>query len=89
MSLGSNTGLDYATELGIDLKELVKEAFWHPVAAHQNAEIRKRGEEYWEYVRRVNPEPPPRMAVLDAKPRPRFQFTEKQLEIALRSLGGK
>jgi hypothetical protein len=84
----TQSGISWAEQLGIHLEALYTEAFWHPVAAYENDRIRKQGEAYWAWVRHCNPEPPSRVARMEAKKRPMFEFTERQLEIALRSLGG-
>ena len=78
--------VDWSKELGIDKDLLQLEAFWHPVAQYENELIRKRGEDYWAWHRLQNPEPPSRMASIDAQARPRFKFTERQLELAIQSL---
>lgn len=77
--------VDWSKELGIDKNVLSLEHFWHPVAQYDNDLIRKRGEDYWAWHRLQNPEPPSRMASIDAKARPRFRFTERQLELAIQS----
>lgn len=80
--------VDWADELGIDLATLHLEAFWHPVAQWENARIAKQGEDYWAWYRQAHPEPPTRVARVESKARPRFEFTERQMQIAMRSVGG-
>lgn len=77
--------VDWSKELGIDLDELAKEHFSHPLAQYENDQIRQRGEDHWAHHRYNNLEAPSRMAYLDARQRPRFRFTERQLEIAIQS----
>lgn len=78
--------VDWAKELGIDKTILSLEHFWHPVAQWENDLIRKRGEDYWAWHRHGHSEPPSRMAMIDGKRYPRFDFTERQLELAIQSL---
>jgi hypothetical protein len=78
--------VDWADELGIDLAALHLEAFWHPVAQWENARISEKGDLYWAWYRQAHPEPPTTVARFEAKPRPRFDFTERQMEIAMRSV---
>jgi hypothetical protein len=78
--------VDWADELGIDLPTLHTEAFWHPVAQWENARIAEQGEAYWAWYRHAHPEPPTRVARDEAKRRPRFEFTERQMQIAMRSV---
>ena len=78
--------VDWGKELGIDKDLLAIEHFWHPVAQYENDLIRQRGEDYWAYYRHKNQEPPSRMARAYSKARPRFDFTERQLELAIQSL---
>ena len=78
--------VDWADELGIDLAVLHLEAFWHPVAQWENAKIAEAGESYWDWYRHAHPEPPTRVARAEAKQRPGFDFTERQMAIAMRSL---
>jgi hypothetical protein len=77
--------VDWADELGIDLATLHVEAFWHPVAQWDNDRIRRRGEDFWEWRRQSNPEPPTPVAVREST-RPSYEFTDRQLQIAMRSL---
>jgi hypothetical protein len=86
--LGTTCNVDWAEELGIDLRTIHLEAFWHPVAQWENARIARRGEDYWAWVRHCNPEKPSPSAKATAKARPMFEFTERQIEIALRSARG-
>jgi hypothetical protein len=81
--------VDWAEELGIDMVALSMEAFWHPVAQWENARIAKQGEDYWAWRRLQNPEPPIPLDRFEAKPRPMFDFTEKQIAMGLRLLGAK
>ena len=80
--------VDWADELGIDLAILHVEAFWHPVAQWDNARIQKAGEDYWHWYRLRHPEPPTPVAVRESK-RPKYEFTDRQLQIAMRALEDK
>lgn len=80
--------VDWADELGIDLATLHVEAFWHPVAQWENDRIRAQGEDYWAWRRLQNPEPPTPVAERESKRR-RYQFTDRQLQIAMKALEGK
>ena len=84
---GSTFKADWAYELNIDIARLSMEAFWHPVAQWENARIAKQGEDYWAWRRLQSPEPPNVVARMEAKPRPMFDFTEKQLALGMRLLG--
>jgi hypothetical protein len=74
--------VDWASELGIDLAVLHVEAFWHPVAQWENDRIRRQGEDYWAWRRLQNPEPPTPVAVRESS-RPSYEFTDRQLQIAM------
>ena len=74
--------VDWADELGIDLATLHLEAFWHPVAQWDNARIQKAGEDYWHWYRLRHPEPPTPVAVRESS-RPSYEFTDRQLQIAM------
>ena len=80
--------VDWADELGIDLATLHLEAFWHPVAQWENARIQKAGDDYWAWRRLQNPEPPTPVAIRESK-RPAYEFTDRQLQIAMSAIGGK
>lgn len=80
--------VDWADELGIDLTTLHLEAFWHPVAQWDNAKIQRAGEEYWAWRRLQNPEPPTPVASREST-RPTYEFTDRQLEIAMNAMGEK
>lgn len=81
--------VDWAHEMGLDISKVSIEAFWHPIAQWENARIAEQGEAYWAWYRHAHPEEPARMARMDAPKRPRFEFTERQIQIAIRSMEGK
>lgn len=82
--------VDYAREYGINVDQLMTEAFWHPAAQYDNARIHDRGVQFWEWHRRVNPEPPKPEPVAEVKARKRrarqYTFTDAQMAIAMRSI---
>jgi hypothetical protein len=92
----------WADELGIDLDELRREHPLHPDQLRMKRVISKRAEEYWareRFLARVEdnaavkipdtvPEPTKKPRVKRAKVN-RYEFTEAQLQIAMRSLNEK
>ena len=92
----------WADELGIDLDELRREHPLHPDQLRMKRIISKRAEDYWareRFLARVEyssqaiipdtvPEPTKKPRVKRAKVN-RYEFTEAQLAIAMRSLNEK
>jgi hypothetical protein len=85
----------WAEGLGIDLDELQTERFDHPNQLANHRRITRQAAEYWareRFLARLGdgvavetPAPTPQAKPKRAKVR-RYEFTERQLEIALRSL---
>jgi hypothetical protein len=90
--------VNWARELGIDLKKLMTEHPSHPDQLRLRKEITRKGETYWQYDRLLaqaglTREQVEVAQIRQAKPkkaklRP-YVFTEAQLEIARRSLNAK
>lgn len=83
--------VDYAKEYGIDVDVLMTERFSHPIAQWENARIVDQGVAYWEWYRHQHPEAPKEEPVVvrtrrKYERRERYVFTDRQLEIAMRSI---
>ncbi len=90
----------WAEEMGIDLDNLLKESPTHREQIRERRRIDKQAAEYWareRFLARMEPPAPeatytpPRRVKSPAKPARvnRYEFTETQLEIALRSLNAR
>ena len=91
----------WAEELGIDLDELAREHPLHPDQLRMKRVISKRAEDYWareRFLARVEyssdaisetPEPTPVKTPRKSTKVRRYEFTDAQLQIALRSLNEK
>ena len=92
----------WAEEMSIDLGELQRESPMHPDQLRLKRKLSKQAEEYWareRFLARVKdhvpaPEatytPPKRKPVVKKRAKVRaYDFTDKQLEIARRSLSGR
>lgn len=90
----------WAEEMGIDLDELKRESPAHIEQVRAKRKMAKKAAEYWareRYLARLEaPAPeatytPPRRVKTPKKPARvnRYEFTEQQLEIALRSLNAR
>jgi hypothetical protein len=89
----------WADEMGIDLDELKRESPVHPDQIAMRRKIDRRAEAYWardRFLARVGdgiaPETPDVPAVKTPKKRTRvkrYEFTDTQLQIAMRSLNEK
>ncbi len=90
--------VSWAEHFGIDLAELATEHPCHPVQISNHRRITRQAAKYWERERFLarlgdvvvdTPEPEPvKTPVKKAKVR-KYEFTEQQLEIALRSLDAR
>jgi hypothetical protein len=90
----------WAYELGINMDELRAEHPFHPDQLRNHKEITKRGEDYWAHERflpqvkyspeAILPEEPASVEIPVKRTRVRrYEFTDAQLEIALRSLDAR
>jgi hypothetical protein len=89
----------WADEMGIDLDELKRESPVHPDQIAMRRKIDRRAEAYWaneRFLARVGdgiaPETPVEPVVKTPKKRTRvkrYEFTDTQLQIAMRSLNEK
>ena len=93
----------WADELGIDLAELQRERFAHPDQLRLTRKINKQADDYWareRFLARFEVErkgvlspviATPAQEIVQAKPKAtkvgRYEFTDRQLQIAMRALG--
>tara|TARA_Y100001973_G_C5057050_1_gene260726 strand:+ start:224 stop:535 length:312 start_codon:yes stop_codon:yes gene_type:complete len=91
----------WAEEMGLDLSELIKERPNHPTQLHLKIKVTKQAEDYWRrerYLAQIkNHIPKALIETVEEKHNPKikkatkirkYEFTEKQLQIALRVLDG-
>jgi hypothetical protein len=91
----------WADTLGIDLEELKRESPVHPDQIKMRRKITKRAEEYWareRFLARIEysaeaisatPEPAPVKSPSKRTKVRRYEFTDQQLQIAMRVLNEK
>jgi hypothetical protein len=91
----------WAEEMGLDLSELVTERPSHPTQVHLKFKATKQAEDYWKrerYLAQIKNHIPKRLIDTVAKKHNskakrsarvrKYEFTDRQLQIALRSLDG-
>ena len=88
----------WAEEMGINLDELERERFTHPDQIRLHRKLTRQAAEYWareHYLAQLTPQDGKPVEEIPVKVRPkrakvrRYEFTDKQLEIAKRVLDAR